>query len=177
MRTLLPDPPPADFQALLERRRRLGFDTYDEVWDGVLHMTPARSGQHAILGQQLSLLLDTPARAAGLEPTMQPFNLGNSEQDFRVPDGGLHRGLPLGTWHPTAALAVEILSPGDESWEKLSFYAAHHVDEILIVDPQAHSVQWLALEEGEYRPVERSRLIDLGPDELGQRIDWPPASG
>jgi Uma2 family endonuclease len=57
---------------------------------------------------------------------------------------------------PTAALVVEIVSPGDETWEKLPFYAAHHVDEVLIVDPQERSVSWLALERGKYRPIDRS---------------------
>jgi hypothetical protein len=35
MRTLLPDPPPAELQPLLERRRRSGADRFDEVWEGV----------------------------------------------------------------------------------------------------------------------------------------------
>lgn len=72
------------------------------------------------------------------------------------------------------ALAVEILSPGDESWEKLGFYADHYVDELLFVDPAGHTVTWFALVEGEYRPIERSRLIDLGSTKLAGRIDRPP---
>ena len=39
--TLVLDPPPADFEALLERRRKLGQDLLDEVWEGVYHMNPA----------------------------------------------------------------------------------------------------------------------------------------
>jgi Uma2 family endonuclease len=103
------------------------------------------------------------ARAAELVPVLGAFNLGESEQDLRVPDGGLHRPGGDEMWHPTAALVVEIVSPGDESWQKLPFYAAHEVDEVLIVDPQEHSVDWLARDGGEYRKVERSGLIDLGP--------------
>jgi hypothetical protein len=45
---------------------------------------------------------------------------------------------------------------------------------VLIVDPQKRSVGWFALADGEYRPVERSGLIDLGAAELAERIDWPP---
>jgi hypothetical protein len=41
MRTLLPDPPPAELEALLERRTKLGQDRKDEVWEGVLHLVPA----------------------------------------------------------------------------------------------------------------------------------------
>jgi Uma2 family endonuclease len=68
---------------------------------------------------------------------------------------------------------IEIVSPGDESWEKLPFYTAHDVDEVLIVDPQERSVDWLALEDGEYRPVEHSRLLDLGAQGLAEQLDWP----
>jgi Uma2 family endonuclease len=169
MRTLVLDPP----DDLLERRRRSGLDRLDEVWKGVLHMVPAPSGAHARISQQLAELLGPPARVADLIPVMAEFNLGESEQDFRVPDGGLHREFSSGIWHRTAALIVEIVSPGDESWEKLPFYAAHGVDEVLIVDPQERSVSWLGLKDGEYHPIERSGLIDLGAQELGERLDWP----
>jgi Uma2 family endonuclease len=98
---------------------------------------------------------------------------GDSKDDFRVPDGGLHREPPRGTWFPTAALALEVLSPDDESWEKLPFYAAHEVDEVLIVDLDKRKVQWLALLGNRYEPIERSRLLDLDAAQLTQQIDWP----
>ncbi len=173
MRTLVPDPPPAELEALLERRRRSGLDRLDEVWEGVLHLVPAPSGEHADLTQQLAELLGRPARAAGLFPAMGEFNVGESESDFRVPDGGLHRSRPRGTWFATAALVVEIRSPGDETWEKLAFYAAHRVDEVLVVDPDAQELHWLALTDGRYERCERSKLIELGPAELARQIDWP----
>jgi Uma2 family endonuclease len=73
-----------------------------------------------------------------------------------------------------AALVAEIVSPGDETWEKLPFYAEHGVDESLTVDPSERTVRSLGLTEGgEYRDIEQSRLIDLGPQELAARIDWP----
>ena len=62
------------FEQLLERRRALGQDVLDEVWDGVYHMNPAR-------------LADTPRSPAssrccwtsrlrrGLVPTVSIFNL------------------------------------------------------------------------------------------------------
>lgn len=173
MPTLVLGPPPPELQALLERRRRAGLDRLDEVWEGVLHVISPPSGAHADVAQQLAVLLDRPAREAGLFPTMHEFNLGDGEDDFRVPDGGIHRQRPTGVWHPTAALVVEIVSPGDETWEKLPFYAAHRVDEVLIVDPQKRSVDWLALSGDEYGPAERSGLLELGPQDLAARIDWP----
>lgn len=173
MRTLLPDLPPAELQALLERRKRLGQDRRDEVWEGVLHMVPGPAGEHAMLSAQVKRLLAAPAAAAGLIVTDE-FNVGGSKSDFRIPDGGLHRSQPRGVWIATAALALEILSPDDETWQKLPFYAAHHVDEVLIVDPDTHQVHWLGLTAaGRYEPIERSVLIEFGPTELSRQIDWP----
>jgi putative restriction endonuclease len=171
--TLVLGNPPPELEALLERRRQAGVDRLDEVWEGVRHMVPGPSFEHADVSQQLAVLLDAPARAAGLVPTMSEFNLGESEHDFRVPDGGLHRPGAHGVWQPTAALVVEIVSPGDETWQKLPFYAAHRVDEVLIVDPTDRTATWLGLRDGEYLQLGRSALIDLGPQELAGRLDWP----
>lgn len=172
MPTLVLGSPPPELEALLERRRRADADRFDEVWEGVYHMVPGPSHAHGRTEAQLLALLRAPATHAGLEITSQ-FNLGESEHDFRVPDGGLHRPGAGGMWHPSAALVIEIVSPGDESWQKLPFYAKHNVDEVLIVDPAERKVTWLALREGEYRSVQRSGLIELGPTELAEQIDWP----
>jgi Uma2 family endonuclease len=172
VRALVLDPQTAGLEPILERRKRSGLDRMDEIWEGVLHMVPAPSGLHSTVEWQLAYRLKPAAERAGLHACGQ-FNLGENERDFRVPDGGLHRTPPTGTWHPTAALVLEIVSPNDESWEKLPFYADHDVDEVLIVDPQQRSVEWLSLDEGGYRPVARSGLIDLGADELAEAIDWP----
>jgi Uma2 family endonuclease len=172
MRTVVLDPSTASFDEMLERRRRSGLDRMDEVWDGVLHMVPAPTGRHSQIEWQLAYLLKPLAERVGLRAGGQ-FNLGDSDDNFRVPDGGLHRTPATGTWHSTAALVIEIVSPSDESWEKLPYYAARGVDEVLIVDPEQHSVHWLGLHEGEYQPIEHSALIDLGPGDLAEQIDWP----
>jgi Uma2 family endonuclease len=172
MPTFVRDPQPLEFEALLERRRRLGQDLFDEVWEGVLHMNPAPHSRHAALQQQLSEILGPAARAAGLHPRVGAFNLGDAG-DYRVPDGGLLRSSEDAVYLPTAALVLEIVSPDDESWEKLGFYAVHGVEEVLIVDAQEKLVSWMGLERGEYRHLKRSRLIELGAAELAEQIDWP----
>lgn len=173
MATVVLDPYAYELDALKERRRVSGLDRLDEVWEGVLHMVPAPSGPHGTVEWQLAQMLRPLAQRAGLHACGQ-FNLGDGEHDFRVPDGGLHRAPPLVTWYSTAALVVEIVSPGDETWQKLPFYAAHHVDEVLIVDPETRAFHWLGLTDGgEYRSIERSSLIDLGPIELADRLAWP----
>lgn len=138
-------------------------------------MVPAPSHDHAAIEAQLFMILGPAARAAGLEAIGQS-NLGEGEHDFRVPDGALHRPGASGTWHPTAALVIEIVSPGDESWEKLPFYKAHDVDEVLIVEPATRKVDWLALKDDEYRTIEQSGLIDMGPSDLAKQLDWPALS-
>ncbi len=129
MATVVLDPYAYEIDALKERRRVSGLDRLDEVWEGVLHMVPAPDYGRARLTQQLAVILDPSASDAGLEAAMGEFNLGDSIDDFRVPDGGLHRPGTEGVWLHTAALVVEIVSPGDESWQKLPFYAAHGVEE------------------------------------------------
>jgi Uma2 family endonuclease len=158
--------------AEIERRRMLGIDGRDEVWAGAYRMIPPPSFAHQCVGEQLAVLLAEPARAAGLRPLIREFGIG-SPDDFRVPDGGLLRDEVDGVWQPTAALVLEILSPRDKTWQKLPFYAARGVRELLIVDPRERTVRWLALGEAGYEPVERSGLIEMGAAELGGLIDWP----
>lgn len=158
--------------AEIERRQWLGIDGRDEVWAGAYRMIPPPSFAHQYVGEQLSVLLAEPARAAGLRPLIREFGIGMPD-DFRVPDGGLLRGEADGAWQPTAALVLEILSPRDKTWQKLPFYAAHGVQELLIVDPLRRTVQWLVLCDLRYESVQRSGLIDLGAAELAGMIEWP----
>lgn len=171
MRTLVLDPPPPALVELLDQRRRAGADRRDEVWEGVLHMGPPPSYEHERLLSVLIRLLGPYADDAGLELT-GGVGLGQLD-DFRVPDLALHRPGAAGQWQPTAALVVEIVSPDDQSWEKLDFYAAHLVDEVVIVDPSKREAAWLGLDGERYGPVERSRLIELARAELVQQLGWP----
>jgi Uma2 family endonuclease len=169
MPTLVLDPQPREIDELLERRSASGADRRDEVWEGVLHMIPLPSVEHQSLAARLTRVLGPLADAAGLETTVG-VGIG-VQDDHRVPDLALLRpGYEL-QWNVTAALVVEVVSPGDDTWKKLPFYAAHGVDELLIVDPQERKVHWLALSErGEDRDVERSSLVELSPAELAERF-------
>jgi Uma2 family endonuclease len=171
MRTLVLDPQPPQMEELLERRRHMGADRHDEVWGGVYHMVPAAGIAHSLIAQRLAVLLDAPARKAGLHLGME-FNLG-VPGDFRIPDLGVHREVLSGTWIPTAAIVIEILSPGDETWEKLPFYAEHGVEEMVVVEHESRSVKWLAPRASEHQPLDRSEIIGLGASELARLIDWP----
>ncbi len=172
MRTIVLGPRPAELDALIARRHDLGLDTHDEVWEGEYHMAPAANIADGWLDQQLAELLGPLARSVGLVGT-GPFNLGEPG-NFRVPDRGLHRGQPSGAFVPTAAMVVEILSPHDETWDKLDFYAAHAVDEILIASPREQSLRWLVRHDSGYTESDCSALLGDASADLVPRIDWPP---
>lgn len=172
MRTVVVGPRPAELEALIERRRTTGADRYDEVWGGEYHMAPAPHGAHGRLGWDLGILLQPLAKRVGLVGS-GPFNLGD-ENDYRVPDGGLLRTSRTATWNPTAALVLEIVSPGDETWAKLPFYLAHHVDEIVIVDPNGRTLTWRGRVSDEYAPLDHSVLLDVAIATFSEQIAWPP---
>jgi hypothetical protein len=172
MPTLVFDPPPAELEAILERRRRSRADRHDEVWEGVLHMIPPPSVEHGRLLIKLGGLLSPHADAAQLEIT-GGIGIGADQDDYRVPDLTLLGPGYKPQWNETAAHVDEIVSPDDKSWEKLPFYAAHHVDEVVIVDPVKRSVDWLARADDHYEPSARSGLIEFGPDQLAEQLDWP----
>ena len=164
-------PPPRELEGLIQRRRTLGIDTFDEVWEGSYHMAPAAHPAHGYVGAQLAVLLAPFADAAGLIGT-DPFNLGEPD-DYRVPDRGYHRSLPESTWVPTAAVVVEVVSPDDETYDKFGFYAAHGVDELIVADPTARTVTCWALDSGAYRQTDGSTLLARSAAELHAGIAWP----
>jgi Uma2 family endonuclease len=168
--TLVLDPQPAWVEKLLDERRRSGADRRDEVWEGILHVIPPPSVEHERLAHRLHVLLDPLASAAGLI-VAGTVAIG-SEDDYRVPDLALLRPGYAPQWNQTAALVVEIVSPRDDSRQKLPFYAVHDVDEVAIVDPTERSAEWLGLSEaGAYVPTERSRLITIGRTDLVELLD------
>jgi Uma2 family endonuclease len=117
-------------------------------------------------------VLDPLAEAAGLVGS-GPFNLGVVD-DFRVPDHGYHRQESSATWFPTAAVVVEILSPDDETYEKFPFYAAHDVEEIVVVDPVNQSVSvWQRTSTDGYGWLPESRLLGVTAVALARAIRWP----
>lgn len=172
MPTLVLDPQPAWVERLLDERRRSGAARRDEVWEGVLHVIPPPSVEHERLAHGLHVLLDPHAADAKLV-VVGTVGIG-IEDDYRVPDLALLRPGYEPQWNRTAALIVEIASARDDSWEKLPFYARHQVDEVLLVVPAERRIQWLSLEaDGEYRPLERSRLLGISTTELAAQLTWP----
>ena len=142
---------------LLDERRRNGCDRLDEVWAGVPHTVPPPSLPHQDFEYELEQALRAIAAPRGLR-TFHNIALvvpGTGWNDYRVPD--------LSVAHPTqlseralegrAELVVEILSPRDESRDKLPFYAGRGVRELWLVDPVTRHVEVFALRGREYESV------------------------
>ena len=173
MRTVVLDPPPVEVEAWLARRRELGQDLFDEVWEGEYHVVPGPGPAHGRLDHTLSRVLGPLADDAGLIGH-GPINIG-VQDDYRVPDQAYLRHETTELYVPTAALVVEIVSPRDETWGKLDFYFARGVEELLIVDPQQRRVTWLRRGATGFEQTDRSALLDLTAADLAGRLDWPPS--
>jgi len=141
-------------EGFLEERRRLGHDRWDEVWNGVLHMVPPPSSEHQWVGSQLLVALAQVARQQGLRGSYETgvFRPGREDRDYRVPDlvyyrkeQATDRGV-VGR----AELVIEILSPDDESRDKLPFYAELGIPEVWLVDPQTRQVELYLLRGAAY---------------------------
>jgi len=171
MRTVVLDPPPPELAALIERRHATGADLYDEIWDGDYHMVPGPHTRHANVQGQLLALLHEPATQAGLG-VFGPFNLGEPG-NFRVPDGGICRTAVDKVYAATADLVLEVLSPGDETYDKFEFYHAHHVAWILVAEPDSHRVRLFRRDDQGFEEVRDCPPLGIAASQLAEMIRWP----
>ena len=170
MTTVLAGDRPAELQEWLDRRRALGQDGYDEVWDGVYHVAMAH-GRQGRTQVELAFALRAPASAAGLTGS-GPVNIGHAD-NFRVPDHVYFRTRSTALWNPTAAIVVEIISPHDESRLKFDFYFRAGVEEVLLVDPQVRTIEWYVRGSDAFDAADGSVVLGVSATELAAEIDWP----
>jgi hypothetical protein len=108
VRTVLVGERPPEVEDLLARRRALGQDLFDEVWEGEYHMAPAPPRRHGRVENQLARVLGARADAAGLLGS-GPCNVG-TQDDYRVPNHAYLSDAASHTFNPTAEIVVEIVS-------------------------------------------------------------------
>ena len=150
--------PPAWF---VERRKEMGGDRWDEVWEGVQHMAPQPTYDHQGIGSELVALLVPLVKERGWHVRYETslYDPDRGESDYRVPDvmvvdpaHASERGV-----EGRAELVVEILSPGDESRAKLPFYARHGVQEVWLIEPTARAIEIYTLRGASYFAVAPER--------------------
>ena len=161
-------------QWLVDRRAK-GQDIRDEVWEGVyVVMAPAPSFGHGRLVMQLGSCLAPAVAAAGFE-LADAVNIGDS-RDYRIPDLAVVDPATVigdGVWLQSAVLVAEIRSPGEAHEEKLAFYLAHDVAEVVLIDPLARTVRWLAAAGGMWRETDMSAALAVAVSEIADHFRWP----
>jgi len=184
-------------EQILDERRKWGADPWDELWDGVLHLVPLPAIEHQELEAALMTWLRTHwEKASGGKVYHQvavalPGTVWT--ENYRLPDVVLLAPSRLQIVRRThlegaPTVAVEIRSPGDESYEKLTFYAQVGVQEVWIIDRDTKMPQLYVLAGEGYHEQEvtadqwiRSQATDIelraaASSKLGVRLAGNPSN-
>ena len=154
MKVVMPEAP-AD---IIEWRRRTGADRWDEMWEGVLHMPPMPTTPHQKLAAHLDRWLSrywAEPRGCEVYPPVNVAPEGEWPRNYRIPDLVLLTPDRFGIdreeyFEGAPTVVVEIRSPGDETYEKLPFYANLGVPEVWVVDRDTKQPEIHVLHEGKY---------------------------
>ncbi len=145
---------------VLAWRKETGADRYDEMWEGVLHMPPMPNRDHQDLEGAAEAWLRRYWAPLYRARVFHQINLaaigGWPKRDYRIPDLVLLKPDRFRIDHNeyfegAPNVVVEIHSPDDESYEKLSFYARLGVPEVWIIDRDTRVPEVYLLRRGRYR--------------------------
>jgi len=126
----------------LAHRKLTGIDRWDEMWEGVLHMSPAPTDEHQRILDELIMFLGPLLKRTGraiLRSGVNVFDEASPKENYRIPDitfvvperrailarDGVRGGGP--------DVVLEIRSPGDESYDKFPFFARLGVREAVVI--------------------------------------------
>jgi Uma2 family endonuclease len=154
MRAVIPNVPPA----VLAWRKQIGADRWDEMWDGVLHMAPSPNREHLDLEWAIETFLRlhwAPSRGARVYHNINVAEPDRWPHNYRIPDLILllpdRFEIDRNEYFEGGPNVVgEIRSPGDESYEKLEFYARIGISEVWIIDRDSKAPEIYLLSEGRY---------------------------
>ena len=152
-------------QHWLRERANTDAAQWDEMWEGVLHMPPMPNTMHQDFEGALASYLRYNWARPNRNRVFQQINLAPANEpdwtkNYRVPDILLLTPdlmtIDQGTHFAGAPLVViEIRSPGDETYEKLDFYAQLGVPEVWVIDRNTKAVELHALGGSSYNLIEQ----------------------
>ncbi len=154
---------------LIARRRRLGQDKFDEVWNGVYVMSPLANDEHQDIAGSLYALFRETVQEPGLGIARPGINVSDRRQDwrqnFRCPDAAVFLNGTSAIncdahWFGGPDFAVEVASPGERVTKKLGFYAAVGTRESLILNRSRWKLSLYRLIDGELRLDGESSVAD-----------------
>ncbi len=145
----------------LAERKRSGAERFDEMWDGVLHMSPSPNRIHQnLVGDLRDFLNRFWAKSNGGEViheinVVHPDDEADWINNYRIPDIVLLSRDRLALENDAYILGaplicIEVRSPRDESFEKLPFYAKLGVPEVWIIDRDTKKPEVFVLTDGSY---------------------------
>jgi Uma2 family endonuclease len=152
---------------IIKDRRARGADLFDEVWDGVYVMAPVPNDEHQDIALGLASVVHEVIQVAKLGKVRPPINLASSARDwgrdYRIPDLAVFlNGSPSichgAFWTGAPDFLVEIVSPYDQTREKLGFYERIGTRELLIIDRDPWQLELLRLDAGKLASVGDSTL-------------------
>lgn len=147
----------------LAQRKAWGLDRHDEMWEGVLHMTPAPTVEHQRMLDELIMFLSPRLAAAGRGTLRSGINVFRSDKDYRIPDltfiatGREAVIAEDGVRHSGPDAVIEIRSPHDETYEKLPFYAAIGTREVIVIDRDTKQVEIFRLAGPQFVALQADR--------------------
>jgi Uma2 family endonuclease len=169
----------------IDLRRRYTYDEVSELleedhgpyelWDGELIMSPTPDFQHQrIVGFVYRQLFEFVISRELGDVVIAPFDMVLAPRRSFQPDvlflSTAKRHLIKRVLHGPADLVVEVTSPHHrrrDRIEKRDLYAQHGIAEYWLIDPEAQTVEVLALVRGEYQlhgryaPGEQARSVLL----------------
>jgi len=128
---------------LIADRRAQQIDRYDEVWEDVYMMSPLANNEHQSLATELSIAIGSVIDWQNLGRTQMGANVSDRREDwtrnYRIPDVLVFKNGTTAEdcdthWVGGPEFAIEIVSPGDRTLEKLDFYAEVGTRELLVID-------------------------------------------
>jgi len=170
MPTMILDPELAE--RLKTERALSGADRYDEAWEGTYIMSPLANNEHQLLVSKLTSILELIIGAERLGQVYAGVNISdrleNWEHNFRCPDVAVFLTSTTAVdrrtfWHGGPDLAVEIVSSGDQSHEKIEFYAKVKTQELLIIDRAPWRLELYRLTNGKLEMVASHDITDSAP--------------
>jgi Uma2 family endonuclease len=158
---------PRDVARMIARRKALGHDRFDEVWDGVYVMSPIANDEHQQISTFLSAVLLTVVAWGSLGNVRCGINISDRRKgwtkNYRVPDVAVFLNGCAATccrthWLGGPDFAAEVVSKRDRSREKFDFYAKVGTRELLIVDRYPWALELYGLKDAKLELLGSSTL-------------------
>jgi Uma2 family endonuclease len=149
------------------------------MWEGALHMPRAPTYEHRRTVDELMLFLAPllkRRKAGALRAGINVFRHAAPREDYRIPDltfiaAGNERIIAEdGTRGGGPDAVIEVRSPSDETYEKLSFFAALGVREVVVVDRDTKKPEVYRLAGDRYLAVSADRDGRVTSEVLGVRF-------